>query len=136
MEQGETISDIAPKKLARQLDFTICRASANGLLSEQSVKSQPSQPQSHSPLQPQPPKSQPQVQSKVASLSPSQSQSQSQPLVRLQLLPPSSQPHVQAHIRSPSQAMPQWQARPQHMRMVNRVPHPVHKLPLPTLPPG
>lgn len=134
MEQGETISDFAPKKLARQLDFTICRASANGLLPEQSVKSQPSQPQSHSPLQPQQPKLQPQVQSKVAS--PSPSQSQSQPLVRLQLLPPSSQPHVQAHIRSPSQAMPQWQARPQHVRMVNRVPHPVHKLPLPTLPPG
>ncbi|KAL9440208.1 hypothetical protein AB3S75_018964 [Citrus x aurantiifolia] len=132
MEQGETISDFAPKKLARQLDFTICRASANGLLPEQSVKSQSSQPQSHSPLQPQPPKSQPQVQSKVAS----PSQSQSQPLVRLQLLPPSSQPHVQAHMRSPSQAMPQWQARPQHLRMVNRVPHPVHKLPLPTLPPG
>ncbi|GAY48281.1 hypothetical protein CUMW_110500 [Citrus unshiu] len=39
-------------------------------------------------------------------------------------------------MRSPSQAMPQWQARPQHVRMVNRVPHPVHKLPLPTLPPG
>ncbi|KAJ4708047.1 Protein tesmin/TSO1-like CXC 5 [Melia azedarach] len=134
MEQAETISDFAPKKLARQLDFTMCRASANGTLPEQSVNSQSQQlqTQSHSVLQTQP-KSQRQVQSQAAS----QSQSQSQPPVPLQLLPPSQQqsshPQVQSQMKSPLQAIPQWQARPQQVRMVQRVPHPVHKLPLPTL---
>lgn len=38
MEQGETVSDFAPKKLARQLDFTaVCRASANATLPDRSI---------------------------------------------------------------------------------------------------
>ncbi|XP_044464605.1 protein tesmin/TSO1-like CXC 5 isoform X2 [Mangifera indica] len=121
MEQGETISDFGPKKLARQLDFTVCRASANGIVSEQSIKShsQPQQSQSH-------PKSQKEVQLKVASLP------QPQPHVQLHLQPES---HLQVppQIRLQSQVTPQWQARPQQAAMVHRIPHPVQKLQMPKL---
>ncbi|XP_031256609.1 protein tesmin/TSO1-like CXC 5 [Pistacia vera] len=122
MEQGEKISDFAPKKLARQLDFTVCRASANAILSEQSIKShsQPQQSQSH-------PKSQKEVELQVASLP----QPQPQPHVQLQLQP-ESQLQVQWQIRSQPQVTPQWQARPQQAAMMHRIPHPVQKLQMPT----
>ncbi|KAJ9168314.1 hypothetical protein P3X46_019857 [Hevea brasiliensis] len=106
MEQSEAVSDFAPKKLARQLDFSaICRASANVVLP-------PSQaPQSHLRLQTHAPQPPPQ-------------QVQPQPLLHLQLQTPPKQ----------SQAIPQLHALPQQVPVVRRIPHPVQILPLPTMP--
>ncbi|KAF2304453.1 hypothetical protein GH714_031648 [Hevea brasiliensis] len=106
MEQSEAVSDFAPKKLARQLDFSaICRASANVVLP-------PSQaPQSHLRLQTHAPQPPPQ-------------QVQPQPLLHLQLQTPPKQ----------SQAIPQLHALPQQVPVVRRIPHSVQILPLPTMP--
>ncbi|KAG8635880.1 hypothetical protein MANES_16G071700v8 [Manihot esculenta] len=106
MEQSEAISDFAPKKLARQLDFTaVCRASANVVLPPSQAS------QSHIKLQPHAPQ-------------PSSQQVQPQPLLHLQLQTSPKQP----------QAMPQLHARPQQVPVVRRIPHPVQKHPLPTMP--
>ncbi|XVF48576.1 hypothetical protein PTKIN_Ptkin03bG0201600 [Pterospermum kingtungense] len=124
MEQGETVSDFAPKKLARQLDFTaVCRASANATLPDhpmhlQSKSEPPQQWQSQTPL-------------------PANNQQQPQEL-RLQLcLQPQTvvQSPPQTRLKPLSPPMPRAQTLPppptQQVATVHRVPHPVQKLPLP-----
>ncbi|XP_015573062.1 protein tesmin/TSO1-like CXC 7 [Ricinus communis] len=114
--QSEAISDFAPKKLARQLDFTaVCRASVNVALSEHSSRLQQQQPPPLPPPPP-PPMSQPQLHLKL--------QQQPQPVLQLKLeTPPKQQPQA-------------TQARPQHVMVppaMRRIPHPVQKLSLHTL---
>ncbi|XVE53725.1 hypothetical protein DITRI_Ditri03aG0025500 [Diplodiscus trichospermus] len=130
MEQGETVSDLAPKKLARQLDFTaVCRASANATLPDhpmhiQSQSQAQPQWQSKSPMQmkhhPQP--QQQELQMRL--LVPPQT-GQSPPLPQLK---PQSSPLPQVPTRPPPPPPPQ----PQQVAAVYRVPHPIQKLPLPT----
>ncbi|KAF5726192.1 protein tesmin/TSO1-like CXC 5-like [Tripterygium wilfordii] len=128
MDQGETVSDFAPKKLARQLDFTAaCRASANAMLTEKSkLQSSPKSSILESPQlqlglgfpsvmqQPQ----SPQVQPPPQRHSPLQKQLQSQ----------KHQPESPLQMRSPMHAIPKLQVRPQQSQIAHRVPHPVHKL--------
>ncbi|XVE97559.1 hypothetical protein REPUB_Repub03eG0029700 [Reevesia pubescens] len=128
MEQGETVSDFAPKKLARQLDFTaVCRASANATLPNHSIQSQS------------------QSQSQWQSQTPLQTKHQQQPepqelQLRLYLQPQTVQSPPQPQLKPQSPQMPQDQTRPQppppsqQVAVVHRVPHPVQKLPLPTFP--
>ncbi|XWS72556.1 hypothetical protein CRYUN_Cryun02cG0049900 [Craigia yunnanensis] len=125
MEQGETVSDFAPKKLARQLDFTaVCRASANVTLPDHPMHLQ-------SQLQPQ---------SQWQSQMPLQTKHQQQPQelqLRLYLQPQTVQSPPQPQLKPQSPVMPQVQTRPsppptQQLAVVHRVPHPVQKLPLPT----
>ncbi|OMO91022.1 hypothetical protein COLO4_18678 [Corchorus olitorius] len=129
MEQGETVSEFAPKKLARQLDFTaICRASANATLPD---------PPMHLQSQPQP---QTQWQSKTPVQAKHQQQPQPQELqLRLYIQPPTVQSPPQPQLKPQSPLMPQIQTRPPpppslqpQVAVVHRVPHPVQKLPLPT----
>ncbi|XVF35465.1 hypothetical protein REPUB_Repub18cG0148300 [Reevesia pubescens] len=131
MEQGETVSDFAPKKLARQLDFTaVCRASANASLPDHSMHLQS---QSPSPSQSQP---QPQWQSQT----PLQTKRLQQPQelqLRLYLQPQTVQSPPQPQLKTQSPTMQQVQTRPpppplHQVAVVHRVPHPVQKLPLPT----
>uniref|UniRef100_A0A2C9W758 CRC domain-containing protein n=1 Tax=Manihot esculenta TaxID=3983 RepID=A0A2C9W758_MANES len=105
MGQSEAISDFAPKKLARQLEFTaICRSSANVALT-------PSQePQPHLNLQPHAPQPPPQ-------------QVQRQPLSHFQLQTPPKQ----------ASAMAQFHARSEQVPVARRIPHPAENLPLTTL---
>ncbi|XP_038700945.1 protein tesmin/TSO1-like CXC 5 isoform X1 [Tripterygium wilfordii] len=121
MEQGETISDFTPKKLARQLDFTAaCRASANPMLTEKSK-----------------------LQSKISILeSPQLQLSLGLPLAMQQPQFPQVQPLPQRHsplkiqlqsqsplqVHSPIHSMAKLQVRPQQSQIAHRVPHPVHKL--------
>ncbi|XP_022750181.1 protein tesmin/TSO1-like CXC 5 [Durio zibethinus] len=130
MEQGETVSDLAPKKLARQLDFTaVCRASANATLPDHPMHLQ-SQSQSQS---------QPQWQSQAPLQTKHQQQPQPQELQPQLYFPPQTvQSPPQPLIKPQSPPMPQVQTRPpappppQQVAMVHRVPYPVQKLPLPT----
>ncbi|KAL5558825.1 hypothetical protein UlMin_035036 [Ulmus minor] len=106
MEDNETNSDFAPKKLARQLelDFTT-RAPANVVSPERNLQLQS---QSFSQSQHQQPESPAQVQLKLQQ--------------KLQGQSPASQPLVQS---------PQLQQRSHPVPPVHhRIPHPVHKLPL------
>ncbi|KAE8688995.1 hypothetical protein F3Y22_tig00110945pilonHSYRG00110 [Hibiscus syriacus] len=121
MGEGETVSDFTPKKLARQLDFTVgCLASGSATLPDHSMHLQ-SQPQ-------------PQWQSKTAL--PTKPQQQPQELqLRLSLQPQTvqSQPLQQLKHQSPSTL--RVQARPppppsQPVTFMQRVPHPVQKLPI------
>ncbi|XP_022731706.1 protein tesmin/TSO1-like CXC 5 [Durio zibethinus] len=126
MEQGETVSDFAPKKLARQLDFTgVCRASANVTLPDHPMHLQ-------SQSQPQP---QPQWQSQT----PLQTKHQQQPQelqLRLYLQPQKVQSPLQPQQKPQSPTTPQVQTQPPpplpQVGVVHRVPHPVQKLPLAT----
>ncbi|XP_048332349.1 protein tesmin/TSO1-like CXC 5 isoform X1 [Ziziphus jujuba] len=113
MEQSETASDFAPKKLARQLDFTTaCRASsANVVLPEQS-ETRPQQSQSL----PRPPQPNNQAQSSPGQLQ-SRSQSQSQ----------------KAQYQKQSQPVLQTRPNPLPTAHQHRIPHPVHKLPVETV---
>ncbi|CAL1373471.1 unnamed protein product [Linum trigynum] len=132
MEQGEAVSDFAPKKLARQLDFTaVCRAAPEH--HSQPVAQQPSQSDStlqlHLQLQTPPPKSKPQPQSRELAGAGLE--------LHLHLQPPPPPPKQLLQSRPPPQpqVMPQFQARFQQVpAAVYRIPHPVHKLPLPVLP--
>ncbi|MBA0633941.1 hypothetical protein Godav_022396 [Gossypium davidsonii] len=111
--QGETVSDFTPKKLARQLDFTAgCRASGNATLPDHPMQLQ-SQPQpqwqSQTPL-PTKPQQQPQELQLRLCLQPQTVQSPQSPpvpLVQIRPPPPPSQP----------------------VTVMQRVPHPVQKLP-------
>ncbi|CAL1386397.1 unnamed protein product [Linum trigynum] len=128
MEQGETVSDFAPRKLARQLDFTaVCRAAEHDshLLQQQSD----SMLQLHLQLQTPQPKSQSRELA-AAGLE-----------LHLNLRPPPPPPPKQLLQSRPppqpqTQVMPQLQARLQQVpaAAMYRIPHPVHKLPLPALP--
>ncbi|KAK6236835.1 hypothetical protein SCA6_012172 [Theobroma cacao] len=130
MEQGETVSDFAPKKLARQLDFTtMCRASANATLPDHPM---------HLQSQSQP---QPQWPSQTALQTKHQQQPQPQELqLRLYFQPQTVQSPPQPQLKPQSPPMPQVQTRPppppppqqQQVAVVHRVPHPVQKLSLPT----
>ncbi|XWS26323.1 hypothetical protein CRYUN_Cryun26dG0022200 [Craigia yunnanensis] len=126
MEQGETVSDFAPKKLARQLDFTAaCRSSANATLLDHPM---------HLQSQSQP---QPQWQSQTPLQTKHQQQPQPQELqLRLYFPPQTVQPPPQPQLKSQSPPLPQVQTLPppppQQVAMVHRVPYPVQKLPLPT----
>ncbi|XP_050124041.1 protein tesmin/TSO1-like CXC 5 isoform X2 [Malus sylvestris] len=107
MEQSETVSEVAPKKLARQLDFTtLCRSSASAAVPDVQLQLQtPSVAQQ-----------QPQI-------------SPAKPQLHLHLQSP--QPaavHSQKQL-TPPPAIPQLQARPSPSPPANvRIPHPVHKL--------
>ncbi|KAK8292245.1 hypothetical protein V6Z12_D06G110100 [Gossypium hirsutum] len=111
--QGETVSDFTPKKLARQLDFTAeCRASENATLPDHPMQLQ-SQPQpqwqSQTPL-PTKPQQQPQELQLRLCLQPQTVQSPQSPpvpLVQIRPPPPPSQP----------------------VTVMQRVPHPLQKLP-------
>ncbi|XVF89197.1 hypothetical protein PTKIN_Ptkin19aG0110900 [Pterospermum kingtungense] len=122
MEQGETVSDFTPKKLARQLDFTAaCRASANATLPDHPLQSQP----------------QPQWQSQTPLQTKHQQQPQPQEMqFRLYFPPQTVQSPPQPQLKPQSPPMPTVQTRPppppQQVTVVHRVPHPVQKLPLPT----
>ncbi|XVE71039.1 hypothetical protein DITRI_Ditri10aG0118100 [Diplodiscus trichospermus] len=128
MEQREMVSDFAPKKLARQLDFTaVCRASANATLPDHPM---------HLPSQSQPQqqwRSQTQLQAKHL-------QQPQELQLRLYLQPQTVQspPQSQLKPQPQPQSVPQVQTRwpppppPQQVSVVHRVLHPVHKLPLPT----
>ncbi|XP_027356876.1 protein tesmin/TSO1-like CXC 5 [Abrus precatorius] len=115
MEQSERTLDLAPRKLARQLDFTaVCGAPSH-------LKLQPATPQSRSQSILQPP-SQP-------LRSPSQLQLDLQSFGQRAWL--SSQPHVQQQRTPETKVMPQLQApRPQLVSPLRRIPHPVQKLPV------
>ncbi|XP_008220055.1 PREDICTED: protein tesmin/TSO1-like CXC 5 [Prunus mume] len=113
MEQSETVSQIAPKKLARQLDFTtVCLASANAAL--------------------------PEVQLQLQLQAPSQAQlSQNSPAtshVHLQLQSPPPPAVAQSPKQlTPPPAIPQFLARPSPSPAANsRIQHPVHKLSIST----
>ncbi|CAI0408493.1 unnamed protein product [Linum tenue] len=127
MEQGEAVSDFAPKKLARQLDFTaVCRAATEH--HSQPVAQQPSQSDSTLQLHLQLQTPQPQSRELAgAGLE-----------LHLHLQPPPPPPPKQLLQSRPPpqpQVMPQFQARFQQVpAAVYRIPHPVHKLPLPALP--
>ncbi|XP_050214777.1 protein tesmin/TSO1-like CXC 7 [Mercurialis annua] len=117
MEQSE-VSDFTPKKLARQLDFTVIyRASPNAALSEHSKLQQP-------PPTPTPPRP------------PVVDQLQSQSDLNLQPhLPPVLQLKVEAptKMQLQSQAMPPPPQQQMHVgpqQVVRRIPHPVQKLPV------
>ncbi|CAN0907114.1 Protein tesmin/TSO1-like CXC 5 [Linum grandiflorum] len=152
MEQGETVSDFAPKKLARQLDFTaVCRASVNVAVPEHhSQLLQQASPPPPSPSAPQQQQQQQQslhpmlqfhlqLQTPPPKRTPKPPRDQSRELagagaelrLHLQTPPP---PPIQSHsqpLAQPTQLMPQLQARSPQMSAVHRIPHPVHKLPLP-----
>lgn len=111
--QGETVSDFTQKKLARQLDFTAgSRASENATLPDDPMQLQ-SQPQpqwqSQTPL-PMKPQQEPQELQLRLCLQPQTVQSpQSPPVPQVQIRPPPP----------PSQPV----------TVMQRVPHPVQKLP-------
>ncbi|GKV44859.1 hypothetical protein SLEP1_g52002 [Rubroshorea leprosula] len=121
MENGEIVSDSGPKKLARQLDFTTCRASENARLPVQlhSPPQQSSPPESQQRVQ-----SQGQCQTQVSSQSKQQPES---PLQQHNVQSPSNLP-----ARSHLQAMHQLLARHNQAPLSHRTPHPVQKLPPPT----
>ncbi|KAF3446432.1 hypothetical protein FNV43_RR11611 [Rhamnella rubrinervis] len=107
MEQSETVSDLAPKKLSRQLDFTTdCRASAN-MVSPGHSELQPRQPQSHP---------RPQLQAHSPGQLHLQSQSKEQ------------KPQRQQQSQVLQQTRPNPVPKAQH-----RIPHPVHEIPPQTL---
>ncbi|XP_024023851.1 protein tesmin/TSO1-like CXC 5 isoform X1 [Morus notabilis] len=119
MEKSEAVPDFAPKKLARQLDFTAaaaCRASANVVFPEP----EKTQVAVESQSLPKPSPSQSQSQAL-----PSQSQPQ-KPTVSLAQLQIKSQPmSSQTQLQSPLKPVQQpW--------MNQRIPHPVHKIPIQT----
>ncbi|KAJ7965973.1 Protein tesmin/TSO1-like CXC 5 [Quillaja saponaria] len=125
--QGETIADLAPKKLARQLDFTsVCGGSVNEVLSD------PSEPQIELPLLPQNSQSQSQSQPQQPSLPYLQLHSQSSSQSLQQHSPVKLQLQLQGQQPLP-QVMPQLQARQQLGPAVHRIPHPVQKLQVATL---
>ncbi|GMJ15894.1 hypothetical protein like AT4G29000 [Hibiscus trionum] len=108
MGEGETVSDFTPKKLARQLDFTAgCRASGNATLPDHPM---------HLQLQPH---QQPQELQLRLSLQPQTEQSQ--PLPQLKPQSPST-PRIQTRPPPPSQPV----------TVMQRLPHPVQKLPMQT----
>lgn len=123
MEKSEAIPDFTPKKLARQLDFTAAAAAtkANAVF-------------------PEPAKSHVAVESQSGpKQSPAQAQSQSQS--QSQALPSQSQPQkpvspAQMQIKSPAVPPPQKQVQSpkpvQQPWMIQRIPHPVPKIPTQT----
>ncbi|KAE8724124.1 Protein tesmin/TSO1-like CXC 5 [Hibiscus syriacus] len=121
MGEGETVSYFTPKKLARQLDFTAgCRASGNAKSPDHQMHLQ-SQPQPEWQSQttlPTKPHHQPQELQLMLSLQPQTVQSQPLPQLKPQL---PSTPRVQTR-RPPSQSV----------TLMQRVPHPVQKLPMQT----
>ncbi|GLT85422.1 hypothetical protein SLE2022_036120 [Rubroshorea leprosula] len=138
MENGETVSDFAPKKLARQLDFTLmCRASENGRLPVL-LQSPPQQlsarPQSHLQLE----SMSPQPQQRVLGQGQCETQltppSKQQPEIKPQL--ESESPMQLQTLKSPSnlparshlQAMQPLAARHHQAFVAHRTPHPVQKL--------
>ncbi|CAN1218760.1 Protein tesmin/TSO1-like CXC 5 [Linum perenne] len=152
MEHGETVSDFAPKKLARQLDFTaVCRASVNVAVPEHHSQllqqASPPPPSPSSAQQQQSP--QPmlqfhlQLQTPPSKLTPKPPREQSRELagagaeLRLHLqTPPPKQSQSQPLAQQQSQVMSQLQARSQQVSAVYRIPHPVHKLQLPAMLPA
>ncbi|XP_020216191.1 protein tesmin/TSO1-like CXC 6 [Cajanus cajan] len=113
MEQSETTFDLAPRKLARQLDFTAACGDPSHL------KLPPPTPLPQSPcqtLQPPPPPH-----------SPLQ--------LQLDLHPPGQRSWLYSRQRTPeSPVMPQLQApRPKLVSPLRRIPHPVQKLPVKVL---
>nr|XP_008378097.2 protein tesmin/TSO1-like CXC 5 isoform X1 [Malus domestica] len=107
MEQSETVSEVAPKKLARQLDFTtVYRASASAALTDVQLQLQtPSQAQQ-----------QPQI-------------SPARPQLHLHLQSPQPAAVQLSKQLTPPPAIPQFQARRSPAPPANvRIPHPVHKL--------
>ncbi|KAK8505335.1 hypothetical protein V6N13_045775 [Hibiscus sabdariffa] len=123
MGEGETVPDFTQKKLARQLDFTAgCRASGNATLPDHPMHLQ-SQPQ-------------PQWQSQTAL--PTKPQQQPQELqLRLSLQPQTVQSQPLLQVKSQSPSTPRVQTRPppppsQPVTVMQRVPHPVQKLPIQT----
>ncbi|KAE8735232.1 Protein tesmin/TSO1-like CXC 8 [Hibiscus syriacus] len=124
MGEGETVSDFTPKKLARQLDFTAgCRASGNATLPDHPMhlQSQPQpQWQSHTEL---PTKPHHQSQELQLRLSSQPQTVQSQLLPQLKPQSPST-PLVQTRRPPPPPSQP--------VTVMQRVPHPVQKLPMQT----
>ncbi|OWM86615.1 hypothetical protein CDL15_Pgr015650 [Punica granatum] len=129
METGETVSEVAPRKLARQLDFTAaCRNSANAASPEQLRRS--SEPRNPSRLQLElqlrsglglecESQSQPQQSSSVSQ---KPAQSHSQPPERLVQFPLQlQQPLPQSPVQSSSQML--VKSPP----LLPRIPHPAHR---------
>ncbi|KAK8553525.1 hypothetical protein V6N13_062327 [Hibiscus sabdariffa] len=122
MGEGETVSDFTPKKLARQLDFTAgCRAPENATLPDHPMHLQ----------------SQPQKQCQSQTALPTKPHQQPQELqFRLSLQPQTAQSQPLPQLKPQSPLTPRVQTRPplpsQPVTVMQRVPHPIQKLPMQT----
>ncbi|KAK4274286.1 hypothetical protein QN277_017532 [Acacia crassicarpa] len=141
MEQSETISDLAPRKFVRQLDFTAIGGDSVNVELPRAHESLP-----HLELPPQTQKPLPQSILRSQSLSPSQiqiepklqSQAYTPTQSKLPLRSPGQQlwssSHTQQQRPPQSQVNQQSQPRPQLVSPVRRIPHPVQKISMATLP--
>lgn len=122
MEKSEAIPDFTPKKLARQLDFTAAATKANAVFPE-TVKSHVAVESQSGPKQ-SPAQAQAQSQSQSQSQAlPSQSQHQ-KPVSPAQMIKSPAVPPSQKQVQSPKPVQQPW--------MIQRIPHPVHKIPIQT----